>query len=65
MKHLYSSQQPHLITHAGNSICDCFNCTIQDLLKTPKTKKMNWSLYFPSLTFAYNATPNGTTGFQP
>ena len=26
---------------------------------------MNWSLYFPLLIFAHNATPNGTTGFQP
>ena len=28
-------------------------------------QKPNWSVYLPSLVFAYNATPHVSTGFQP
>ena len=28
-------------------------------------QKPNWPIYFPSLVYAYNATPHSTAGFQP
>ena len=35
------------------------------LLKSSKEQKDNWPLHLPSLIFEYNATPHGTTGYQP
>ena len=31
----------------------------------PKSQKPNWPAHLSSLVFAYNATPNSTTGLQP
>ena len=30
-----------------------------------KEQKPNWPAYLPTLVYAYNAMPHGTTGFQP
>ena len=50
----------------GNSICEWFNCTLLGLLQSlPKEQKSCWPLHFPSLVFAYNATPQCVTGYQP
>ena len=50
----------------GNSQCERFNRTLFGLLKSlNKEKKPNWPQHLPSLVFTYNATPHGTTGFQP
>ena len=50
----------------GNSICERFNCTLLNLIKTlPKDHKTNWPTYIPSLVFVCNTTPQVTTGYQP
>ena len=49
-----------------NAQCECFNWTLFGLMKTlDSEQKPNWPIYFPSLVFAYNATPHASTGFQP
>ena len=50
----------------GNAPTERLNHTWIGLLKSlPKEQKSNWPLYLPLLVFAYNATPHGTTGYQP
>ena len=50
----------------GNSICERFNLTLLDLIKTlSKEQKTNWSLHIPSFLFAYNVMPHSITGYQP
>ena len=50
----------------GNAKCKRFNQTLQDMLKTLlKSQKPNWPAHLNALVFAYNATPNSTTGLQP
>ena len=53
-------------TPCGNSICEQFNCTLLNLLKTlPKEQKSYWHLHVPSLVFAYNATSHNIVEYQP
>ena len=50
----------------GNSIYERFNHTLLGLLQSlPKEQKSCWPLHIPSLVFAYNATPQSITGYQP
>ena len=50
----------------GNSICERFNHTLHDLLKTlDKEQKANWPLHVSSLVFSYNAMLHSVTGYQP
>ena len=50
----------------GNSICERFNHTLLDLIKTlPKEHKASWPLHIPSLVFAYTVMPHSITGYQP
>ena len=50
----------------GNLQCKQFNRTLFRLMKTlDREQKPNWPVYLPTLVYAYNATPHGTTGFQP
>ena len=70
MTHLYvmygigqSTTAPYNL--CGNATCERLNCTLNDLLKSlPKEQKRNWPLHQPSLVFAYNAMPHGTTSYQ-
>ena len=50
----------------GNSQCERFNCTMFGLLKSlSREQKTDWPVHLSTMTFAYNATPHTTTGFQP
>ena len=71
MKHfhaMYGVEQSAIMPNNlhGSATCKRFNCTMMYLLK-PLSKEQtdNWPLHLPSLIFAYNATPQGTTGYQP
>ena len=49
----------------SNSQCEWFNRTLFRLMKTlDREQKPNWPVYLPTLVYAYNTTPHGTTGFQ-
>ena len=51
---------------AHNAQYEQFNYTMRALLTSlSKEQKDNWPLHSPSLVFAYNAMPHGTTGYQP
>ena len=71
MKHLYAMHGVEQSTTTpynpcGNTTCERFNHIMMDLLKSlSKEQNGNWLLHLPSLIFAYNATPHGTTGYQP
>ena len=42
----------------SNMICECFNCTLHNLIETPlKEHKVNWPVYLPSLVFAIISHP--------
>ena len=70
MKHLYamySVEQSATMPYNphGNSTCKRFNHTMMNLLKSlSKEQEDNWLLHLPSVIFAYNAMPHGTTGYQ-
>ena len=50
----------------GNSICERFNHTLLDLIKTfPKEQQVNCPLHVPSLVFVYKVMPQSITGFHP
>ena len=50
----------------GSSQCERFNRTMFNLLKTlNKEQKSDWPAHLSTMTFAYNATPDSSTGFQP
>lgn len=51
---------------AGNGQCERFNRTLHNMLAAlPEVKKLRWTEYLPALIFAYNNTPNSTTGIDP
>ena len=50
----------------GNAFFERFNCTLFGLLKTLKAEeKADWPSHLATLVFAYNATPQAFTGYQP
>ena len=71
MKHLFAMHNVDQSTTmpynpCGSVTCKGFNHTMMALLKSlSKQQKDYWPLHLPSLIFEYNATPHGTTGYQP
>ena len=71
LEHLYSMNRVKQSTTTpynphGNSTCERFNCTLNNLLKTlDKEQKANWPLHLSALVFAYSAMPHSVTGYQP
>ena len=65
---MYGVEKSHTAPYnpRGNSICERFNRSLFGLLRTlSREKKKVWPEYLSTLTFAYNATPHGVTGYQP
>ena len=48
-----------------NGQCERFNRTLCDMLGTLETEKANWKAFIHTLTHAYNATRNSSTGYSP
>ena len=71
LEHLYtiygvkqSTTMPY--NPCGNSTCERFDHTLNNLLKTlDKEQKANWPLHLSSLVFAYNAMSHSVTYYQP
>ena len=50
----------------GNGMCEMFNKTLLNMLGTLKDhQKSDWKSHVPTLTHAYNAATNKSTGFAP
>lgn len=65
---LYGVEKSHTTPYhpSGNGQCEQFNWTLHNLLRTlPVSQNGDWPACLPQVLFAYNTTPNQSTGESP